>query len=517
MHSTDVLACPAVAGTQTMSVSAGIACDVRAPSPFDRLHAEEERRKAQQTTWTKDKSKRTPRQKAPRMELFRCPVNVPEEVGNYRAELCAWAGWLPPHLSSVMKGAVCASDVGGEGVRTSHEAISAYTHTPGIQQRYKCQPVSPFQVEYNLPTLARMGLVTTISRKRYDSWDRQFKTEFLLEITDENISNLEAFYLREKDAKAAREAEKAERQAAAASRRNRYKRDERARLTVVEFEGSNSRHTTDTESGTESNTESATGHIAYANQVVPSKVAKASSSSDPGSARDDEPTSPEGQDRGGQAPHTPEDRDESWHRARDRMAGHLGVDPAEIGRNAMDLAHNLSARYGEDAVVAAAQRCTYQTVSPVGFFVTAAESLCVKFTAAQRKHDEQRERDEQEKRAENEINSWLPRFEAVGVSDNFFRSQIKEFRRNGRTDEEILDRLPKWLAKMTAKHAERVAAEAEAEVERRENERIHDEYADKFHGGKRRAAHRHAYNETDGRNAEVYAYMRKALETGVTK
>lgn len=517
-----VLSRPAGHSTQTMSISAASSCNVEANapdmtvSPFDKLHAAEAARSA---AWTKARTKRTPRQKAPRLELFKRPVKVPTEVGNYRAELCAWARWLQPHLASVMIGAVCASDVGGEPASTSHEAISAYTHTPGIQQRYNCQPVSPFQVEYNLPTLATMGLVTTSSRKYYDAWDRRFKTEFLLTISDENISNLEALYSQEKAAKAARDAEKADRKAASADRRNRYKREERARQTVVELEGSNSRHTADTGSGTESGTESGTGHIANASQIVPNKIAKATSSSSRADARDDEEASPSAEDRGGQAPHTPEDTAEYAYQVRKWLARLLGVSPGEVGWNAVELANDLALQYSQAAVVAAAQRATYQTGTSVGYFVTSAESQCARF-AAEQQHREQAEQARTEQtRLADEIDSWQPRFEAVRVSANFFRGQIKHWRDQGLTDEQILARLPKWLSQRTAKHAEWVAGQAEAEREREETVRIRDEYADRFHGGNRLAAGRYVYDQTGAeRGPRMYDFMREALASeGETK
>lgn len=382
MHSNDAaLARPAAPGTQTMSLTATSSCNVEKASPFDQLRAEEERRKAARpaSAWAKNPARRVPRRKTPRPDI-KTPVNVPTEVGNYRAELCAWASWLPPHLASVMKGAVCASDVGGEPVHTSRETIAAYTHTPGIQQRYKCKPVSLWQVEHNLPTLARMNLLTTSSRKFYDAWDRKFKTEFLLEITDDNIQNLEAVYRQEVAAKAARDAGKAGQKAASDDRRNRYKREKRARQTAVEDEASNSWHTPDDVSGPVSGPVSGAAHITYVNQIVPSKNVPNSSSRGPDDVGHDSSSK---EHRRGQASRTPQNRDESWNQAKEWLAGHLGVSPAEIGWNAFHLADDLAQEYDEDVLAAAAQHCQYHGVNRVAYFVRSAGSLCARTAAEQ--------------------------------------------------------------------------------------------------------------------------------------
>jgi hypothetical protein len=129
-----------------------------------------------------------------------------------------------------MKGAICASDASGEPVHTSHEVISAYTHSKGIQRRYDVEPVSPRQVERNMRTLREQDFVTTRSETYYDAWDRKLKTDFTLEITDENIDNLEAVFNEEIEAKTAREAERSEHRRKQNAARQRRFRDSRNAL-----------------------------------------------------------------------------------------------------------------------------------------------------------------------------------------------------------------------------------------------------------------------------------------------
>jgi hypothetical protein len=285
--------------TAARTISAGIACNVEA-GPFDKFRAELERHEADQNArWAKDKSKRTPRPKTPRASI-KIPVNVPEEVAKYRAALCAWASFLPPHLANVMKGAVCASDASGEPVHTSHEVISAYTHSRGLQKRYKVEPVSPRQVERNMRTLREQGFVTTRSETFYDAWDRKLKTDFTLEITDVNIGNLEAVFLRETAAKSERETEKA-------ARKNKQNRLRQQRFRDREAAGQEARNEPRNALRGESGGESGGEHIVLrTNQVVPNQNVP-SHHQDRAAARDDGvvawPLAP-----GGQAPQTPKIR-----------------------------------------------------------------------------------------------------------------------------------------------------------------------------------------------------------------
>jgi DNA-binding Lrp family transcriptional regulator len=59
--------------------------------------------------------------------------------------------------------------------------------------------------------------------------------------------------------------------------------------------------------------------------------------------------------------------------------------------------------------------------------------------------------------------------------------------------------------------AELESLQSGAKRRREENDRIHDEYAERFHGGSLGAARRYVNDQTDGRDASIYAFMRAAL------
>jgi hypothetical protein len=247
------------------------------------------------------------RQSAPRMDLFRIPVNVPPDVAQFRAEYSAYARWLEPHLANVLIGAICTADAHGEEAETTYEAISAATHTPGLQKRYKCKPVSPMQVERNMPVLRQFGLVSYYSARTRDRYG-EVKSRIYLSFTIPNLRNLMARFDQGVIDKDLREARKQKRKAEYEAERNELRKAARARNTVVTCEndeGNNSCPTPNAGSSAGTNAGSSAGRIVPNRSFVTDRN-NASSSAAPGCARDDEASSfPSGEDRGGQAPHTP--------------------------------------------------------------------------------------------------------------------------------------------------------------------------------------------------------------------
>lgn len=181
------------------------------------------------------------RQSGPRMNLFKIPVNVPPEVAQFRAEYSAHARWLPPHLANVLIGAICTADAYGEDAVTTYEAISAATHTPGLQQRYKCKPVSPRQVERCMPILRELGVLTWHSEKtRVTGWSDHYgeiRARIYLRLTIPNIERLYELAEKARHEKSVRDADRAARRAGYEQARNASRKAERARNTVVACEG----------------------------------------------------------------------------------------------------------------------------------------------------------------------------------------------------------------------------------------------------------------------------------------
>lgn len=287
-------------GTQTVTLAVTSACNVEAASPFDRLHAEEERRAAvQRARWTKDKSKRTPRQKSPRASARAAvQAKVPPAAGAWRKEYCAYARWLPPHLASELIGAICNADSGGEPVRTTHETISAYTHDPVIQEWYGCKPVSPRQSERNLPKLKAAGYISCEVVHEYDTWTCKFRSRVVIWFTIENLRNLRAFY---EDAVARKEMHKA----AEAVRRQEFARE--LADTKASEETFRNGGQSGGQSGGESGGQSGGCCDSYLYRQPGTANKTATSSSGPGDDDAVLASSPPEEHRRGQAPRTPQE------------------------------------------------------------------------------------------------------------------------------------------------------------------------------------------------------------------
>jgi len=194
------------------------------------------------------------------------------------------------------------------------------------------------------------------------------------------------------------------------------------------------------------------------------KEANEETSSRRADARDDERT-PSAQDQD-------QNQDQADYLTnRETLASWLGVaNPASIGRNAVELGDRLCDEYGFDALEAAAQRCAseYKT-SPVGLFVSSAESMCAEFAAEQ-----QAQADAEGERAEREAQA----------------------------------------AREAQERAEREHAALErAARKRQEQEQLRQDYADQFHGGSSIGAGRWVYNHTRHPSEEL-DFMRAALAQG---
>ena len=178
------------------------------------------------------------RQSAPRMDLFKIPVNVQPDVAEFRADISSHARWLPPAMASVLIGCAVIADAGGEYAVTTYEAISAATHTPGIQMRYKCRPVSPRQAERYLSELRELNLLTWYSAKIHIDWwdDRygQVQSRIYLRFDVADIVNLYELAEKLRHEKTVKVADKKARRRAYEQNRNESRKAERARYAVVE-------------------------------------------------------------------------------------------------------------------------------------------------------------------------------------------------------------------------------------------------------------------------------------------
>jgi hypothetical protein len=192
---------------------------------------------------------------------------------------------------------------------------------------------------------------------------------------------------------------------------------------------------------------------------------------------------------------------------REDLAGWLGI-PAEqaarVGWNAVALAREMFAAYGLDVLIAAARQCGEQAgTNPVGYFYRSGESLCAQIAAEQQEQAQAKQAAAERQRLAEEIEAFLPQFEAVSVPANFFRSQVKSWRNeNCLSDEQILDQLPRWLEKITVKH-----------VEQAEHDNLLATYAEQFWNGNEFTASRELYPAGMTR-ADKITYMRAALAQG---
>ncbi len=252
------------------------------------------------------------RQPTPRMDLFTIPVNVQPDVAQFRAEYSAYARWLPPHLANVLIGAICTADAGGEDAVTTYEAISAATHTRGIQKRYKCEPVSPMQVERNMPRLRELGVLTWHSEKtRVTGWSDHYgevRARIYLRLTIPNIERLYELYEKAKHEKAIRDADRAARGADYEQARNESRKAGRARNTSVTREDAKAINSCPTpNAGSSAGTDTGTDTGSSAGRIVPNR----SSVADPGVSRSSVASSAAGpaarDDDGGGTPSGQED------------------------------------------------------------------------------------------------------------------------------------------------------------------------------------------------------------------
>jgi hypothetical protein len=297
------------------------------------------------------------RQPSPRMGLFKVPVNVPPDVAQFRAEYSACARWLPPHLASVLIGAICTADAHGDDAVTTFEAISAATHTPGIRQRYKCSPVSPRQVERSMPTLRDLGVLTWHSEKtRVTGWSDhygQIRSRVYLRLTIGNIERLYELTEKARHEKTSWDADRTARRAGYEAERNEARKAERARQAVVtcgDDEAINSCPTPNGGSSGGTDGGSSGGRIVPDQSFVKEPTYP---SSGPGCARDDESAvlfESQSQDRVGQAPHTPGLRDAST--GADDAPGDRGsltyLDPGEIEADVLAHKDRLAVLLGID-------------------------------------------------------------------------------------------------------------------------------------------------------------------------
>ena len=203
-----------------------------------------------------------------------------------------------------------------------------------------------------------------------------------------------------------------------------------------------------------------------------------------------------------QMPARDDDWDETWLCSREWLAGHLGVSPGRVGWNAVTLADDLAREYGEDAVAAAAQRSQYQAgVSPVGYFVRSARSLCDGFGDDQQKREAAESHAARQRELSAEVESYRARFEVMGNLGRLYFRNVKDWRDAEKTDEYILARLPGLLERCTAQHAEKLAEQ--------EREQVLIDYARRVFHGARRDARGHADRESG--DQDVYDYMRDRL------
>lgn len=131
-----------------------------------------------------------------------------------------------------------------------------------------------------------------------------------------------------------------------------------------------------------------------------------------------------------------------------------------------------------------------------------AEHEAVADAAELAAREEQAEREAQaaaeRQRLAAEIESFRPKFTAIGHEFGF-DMHVRMWQKDGLSGEAILIRLPGLLEKRTAEY---------------ERQRTRDEYADRFHDGKSRAARDYVSYQTSGHEPDMIAFMRAALAQG---
>ena len=443
------------------------------------------------------------RQSAPRMDLFKIPVNVPPDVAEFRADISSHARWLPPAMASVLIGCAVIADAGGEYVVTTYEAISAATHTAGIQKRYKCKPVSPRQAERYLSELHELNLITYYSAYTHVGWwsedygqiRQRLHTRFDLE----DISNLYELARKLQHEKAEREASRKESRATYEQGRNERRKAERTRnatLTCEDAEGINSCPTQT--GGTGGGTDGGTG----GGSIVPTSsfvTPPSYSSSEPGCARDDErdAASQESQSQSqnqaaGSAlnpseygaavcralnEHLDQPLDPSLLPAAARnLLARLWPDPqdvpaAEIGYGHLeDGWYRPDAPYRSEAAVLARRLATADEALVRSWVERGAQRLAeiaADAAAEQEAAKVEAEAERREARAAAEIESFRARFAAIGEEFRF-KSDMTAWRKRGMNAVTILPKATALLEKY----------EREAQAARDELEKILPELAE---------------------------------------
>ena len=184
------------------------------------------------------------------------------------------------------------------------------------------------------------------------------------------------------------------------------------------------------------------------------------------------------------------------------LAGHLGVSPGEIGRNALQLADDLAGEFGQGAVAAAAQRSRQRGERPVGYFFSSARVICEQIIAGEEREEAAEFATARQRELSAEVDAYRARFEEMGHLGRVYFHNVKDWRDAEKTDEEILGRLPGLLERCAAEHAKRLLAD-----ERRD---VLAEYARRLSPGMRRDYVLEGAQTFAG-DQDVYDYMRARL------
>jgi len=162
-----------------------------------------------------------------------------------------------------------------------------------------------------------------------------------------------------------------------------------------------------------------------------------------------ETSSRAGDDDGSASPHSQSQNQDESLSHRDAYASWLGVEPASIGRNAVELADRLNVEYGWDALRDALEESEAKGNNPVAYFVRSGESICAQHIEEQRhlveeaerkaeetarEAAEQAARDAERQAADAEIETLIPVIAAVGRHNDVMRDPRKGF--NWHTEEE---------------------------------------------------------------------------------